>query len=968
MITLACAHLVKIVTRKYFLQTMKLFRITLILLCFNCCNLEIIPDEVVGGSISVLNCSDATASGTLISGQAATNITVSVPYTGGDGGTHSGQTVLSTGVTGLTAKLDAGSFDIGSGILDYAVSGTPSASGNAIFALNIGGKTCLLSVPVQALIGSITGLNCSGATTNGALYVNQAASNVSVAVPYTGGNGGAYTGQSVTSTGVTGLTATLSDSIFTNGDGNLVYQITGTPAASGTASFALNVGGKSCTLAVTVGISTGSIGSLNCGSATNSGTLVSGVAASNVTVSVPYTGGNGGTHGGQTVQSTGVTGLEAMLSSGSFDNGNGNVVYMISGTPSINGTASFALNIGGKNCTVAVPVNVGSIGNLDCQNIALSGTLTAGQAVNNVTVTVPYTGGNGGKHTGQTVNSSTPGVLGLTATLDSGSFSSGSGTLVYTITGTPSTSGAAMFALNIGGKMCTISLTVQAAAGTINALNCSNATVAGTLIAGVTAGNVTVTVPYTGGNGGTHGGQTVQSTGVTGLEAMLSAGSFDNGSGAVVYTITGNPFSAGTATFVLNIGGKTCDLTVQVNGGSIGNLDCQNITVSGTLIAGQAANSVTVSVPYTGGNGGKHTGQIVNSSTPGVLGLTATLGSGSFTSGSGTLVYNISGTPTTSGSAMFALNIGGAMCGLTLPVVAGSISALDCSNANLTSTLTAGVAASGVSVSVPYTGGNGGSHGGQTVSSTGVTGLVATLLASSFASGIGNLDYSISGMPSAAGTAIFALNIGGKTCILSVTVYGRCNAKISDTEIKTFMCHNLGSANSTADPFTPSWEISGAYWQWGRLVQAAAGPDGPGSGQANNGTISGWNTTSASNLSWLDASKTANDPCPSGFRVPTKAQWDGVIANNTKTNVGTWSISATNYSSGKKFGNNLFLPAAGDRSSGNGALSGRGNYGGYWSSTEYGLFNAWFLNFNSSIVVTSDNKRTTGRSVRCISE
>ncbi|MFM8485716.1 MAG: hypothetical protein ACKOCH_05230, partial [Bacteroidota bacterium] len=198
-----------------------------------------------------------------------------------------------------------------------------------------------------------------------------------------------YTGQTVSSTGVTGLTATLSDSIFANGNGNLVYQITGTPAASGTASFALNAGGISCTLAVTVGVSTGSIGALNCGSATNSGTLVSGVTASNVSVTVPYTGGNGGTHGGQTVQSTGVAGLEAMLSSGSFANGNGNVVYMISGTPSSNGTASFALNIGGKNCTVAIPVNVGSIGNLDCQNITLSGTMIAGQAVNSVTVTVP---------------------------------------------------------------------------------------------------------------------------------------------------------------------------------------------------------------------------------------------------------------------------------------------------------------------------------------------------------------------------------------------------------------------------------------------------------------------------------------------------------------------------------------------------------------------------------------------------
>jgi len=48
----------------------------------------------------------------------------------------------------------------------------------------------------------------------------------------------------------------------------------------------------------------GSITALTCGSATNSGTLTSGTAASGVSSSIPYIGGNGGTHNGQTVTST----------------------------------------------------------------------------------------------------------------------------------------------------------------------------------------------------------------------------------------------------------------------------------------------------------------------------------------------------------------------------------------------------------------------------------------------------------------------------------------------------------------------------------------------------------------------------------------------------------------------------------------------------------------------------------------
>jgi uncharacterized protein (TIGR02145 family) len=295
----------------------------------------------------------------------------------------------------------------------------------------------------------------------------------------------------------------------------------------------------------------------------------------------------------------------------------------------------------------------------------------------------------------------------------------------------------------------------------------------------------------------------------------------------------------------------------------------------------------------------------------------------------------------------------------------GSITNLDCSNAVVTGTLTSGQVSSGVSASIPFTGGNGGVLEGQTVASTGVTGLTAVLSAGTQASGAGNLIYAITGTPASGGTASFALNIGGQTCTLNVFVCGGCCAKVSATEYKNFMCYNLGSANTSADPFTPSWEINGGYWQWGRSAEAAAGPTAT---DPKNGAVSGWSTTDAANGSWADGSKTANDPCPTGYRVPTKAQWDGVSANNTKTNVGTFSSSATNYGAGVKFGNQLMLPAAGFRFNDDGALGGRGGYGYYWSSTEIDNSDAWYLDFISSDAYTNYGLRKDGLSVRCVAE
>jgi hypothetical protein len=296
----------------------------------------------------------------------------------------------------------------------------------------------------------------------------------------------------------------------------------------------------------------------------------------------------------------------------------------------------------------------------------------------------------------------------------------------------------------------------------------------------------------------------------------------------------------------------------------------------------------------------------------------------------------------------------------------GTITTLNCAGATNTGTLIAGTAASGVSSAIGYTGGNGGTYDGQSVASTGITGLTATLASGSFVNGTGTLTYMITGTPSGPGTASFAINIGGQSCAVSFIVNAAtaaCGANIAPGVYKQFMCHNLG-ADTNLDPFVPAAGIHGAKYQWGRGTPALTQAQD----QASGGVISGWNTTGAPAGSWSDAVKTVNDPCPAGYRVPTRTQWEGVINNNSLTVLGTWV--SPNYTSALKLGANLLLPAADNRNYSTGSRAGGfGARADYWSSTQGFILQA-FKDVGGNVIpgVTNSSFFTWGMPVRCISE
>jgi hypothetical protein len=254
-----------------------------------------------------------------------------------------------------------------------------------------------------------------------------------------------------------------------------------------------------------------------------------------------------------------------------------------------------------------------------------------------------------------------------------------------------------------------------------------------------------------------------------------------------------------------------------------------------------------------------------------------------------------------------------------------------------------------------------------------ITGYTVTSTPGSFTATGASSPLTVTGLTN--GTSytftVVATNATGNSVASSAStaVIPNCGAYVSAGVYKVFACYNLGVTGTQDALSYQSGANNGTLYQWGRQtdgheVRTSATQAGPVSAPVESKFIT--NSTSPSdwispqnNSLWLDASKTANDPCPEGFRVPTKAQWANIASGNTRT----W----TGY--GYTVGANLYLPAAGGRNGSVATLGAVGTYGGYWSSTVIGT-NASVLLFSSGGVTPGYDlyPRGNGFSVRCISE
>jgi len=133
---------------------------------------------------------------------------------------------------------------------------------------------------------------------------------------------------------------------------------------------------------------------------------------------------------------------------------------------------------------------------------------------------------------------------------------------------------------------------------------------------------------------------------------------------------------------------------------------------------------------------------------------------------------------------------------------------------------------------------------------------------------------------------------------------------------------------------------------------------------------------------------TAKTVCPAGWHLPSVAEWDSLTSaaggtrtkyknNDTGVEFWGWKGAGTKLKAGSGWNNNGnntddfgFSALPGGYCYSNRGFTNAGNYGLWWTATEYGSDNAYcrIMFYDSDIVHGDDNNKNSGFSVRCVED
>lgn len=180
----------------------------------------------------------------------------------------------------------------------------------------------------------------------------------------------------------------------------------------------------------------------------------------------------------------------------------------------------------------------------------------------------------------------------------------------------------------------------------------------------------------------------------------------------------------------------------------------------------------------------------------------------------------------------------------------------------------------------------------------------------------------------------------------------------------TWMDRNFGAsqvAQSSTDP-----NAYGSLFQWGRRADGhqcrnsstttvLSSSDDPGHGDFILPSSGSFDWRNPQNNDLWQGLNGINNPCPTGYRLPTEAELNSELT----------SWNSNNAAGG--FASPLKLTLGGHRNRSSGQLLGVGTMGFYWTSTVSGS-NSRRLTIENNNASMMDTNRSSGRSVRCIQD
>lgn len=401
-----------------------------------------------------------------------------------------------TGLSETISSLAPGSF------VDYQ---TSYAVKNSDLGLDKIDNTATLSNTFKATIisktssasvlnaYSLNGLNCQA---NSYAISNGTETDIEIKIPYMGGIAATYpVGQPIALNNGT-LTATLQAGTINPAGGELVYRLIGTPANANPVTLPVNFGGEHCDVTIyiyepnetQIYFSVLAYNDKNYNCIKDAGENEEGLPKKGLFIKVFDLNNNllsvSEISDGQfdvldlniktdliyyyiIDNNDSATDLEPTLPtawSSGMPAPNLKRYFQFDGSILLQNTAAIA-NLQDPSWENIFPWRVclsqetGTIVQLDCNSSAFSGLLAVNQQASGKSFSINYTGGNGGYYEGLTISSTD--IRGLTATLVAGSFNAGSGSLIFNLSGTPTSAGAGKFNLTIAGKSCEINFIVE---------------------------------------------------------------------------------------------------------------------------------------------------------------------------------------------------------------------------------------------------------------------------------------------------------------------------------------------------------------------------------------------------------------------------------------------------------------------------------------------------------------------------